>query len=130
MVLTKQQKRAKIAYDRVKEDVTKEPEKIKDAYVKIAKRFPALVHNCGLVQAVAFVEAKKEDEKKEKKIWGVYLSHIIAVLNESEKKETVIKDLGEVSRTAGLMEYQRLSRNVIASATWIKRYAEALLGEE
>jgi hypothetical protein len=39
-------------------------------------------------------------------------------------------DLGAVSRSAGLVEYQRLTREAIESGTWLKRYSEALLDDD
>jgi len=118
MTLTKKQERAKIAYDQVKTDIVGSSVlKEKEDYAQIAKKFPALVHSCGLAQAVAFIEAKEGEVGKK------YLTHVCAVLNEHQ-------DIGDVSRNAELMEYQRFSRDVIESATWIKRYTEALLGEE
>jgi hypothetical protein len=36
-------------------------------------------------------------------------------------------DLGATSRNSDLMKYQRLTYEAIESATWLKRYSEALL---
>lgn len=112
-VLTKNQTRAKRAYDWVSSDETRND---KD-YPKLAKKFPALVHNCGLAQAITFVQAK-EGETGE-----IYLKHLSSVMGLPEN------NLADQSRTEPLMEYLRLSREAIESATWIKRYAEASLKE-
>ena len=109
---TRQQRRAQKAYGCV-HGVT---DKQKD-YAQLAKRFPALVQACGLAQAVSFVQAK------EKEIGGKYLEHLSKVI-ETEN------DLAKASRESDLIKYQRLSREAIEAATWLKRYADALLETE
>jgi len=112
-VLTRNQVRAKIAYNLVSSPEAKGD---KD-YPKLAKKFPALVHTCGLAQAIAFVRAKEGDTGT------VYLNHLSSVMGRSRN------DLEERSHSALLPEYQILSLEAIESASWIKRYAEALLKE-
>jgi len=113
-VITRQQKRAQVAYSCVSEVRANKKE-----YKQLAKRFPALVHTCGLAQATAFVTAKEE------KVGKPYLSHLSLVMN-LKKGE----DISEISRTAPLREYQYLTYEVTESATWLKRYCEALIQEE
>lgn len=112
-IRTRNQIRAKIAYDAVSSSEAKDD---KD-YPKLAKKFPALAHNCGLAQAIAFVRAKDGNTGT------VYLNHLSSVMGRSRN------DLEERSHCALLPEYQRLSLEAIESASWIKRYAEALLKE-
>jgi CRISPR-associated protein Cmr5 len=103
---TKQQDRAQKAYKCLS------PEReVGDEYRQFAKRFPALVHSCGLAQAVAFAQSKDK---------SVYLDDLASVMNISNSQE-----LANVSRTVDLVEYQRTTREAIECATWIKRYAEA-----
>ena len=104
-VLTRNQVRAKIAYNLVSSPEAKGD---KD-YPKLAKKFPALVHTCGLAQAIAFVRAKEGDTGT------VYLNHLSSVMGRSRN------DLEERSHSALLPEYQRLSLEAIESASWIKR---------
>ena len=111
-IQTRQQKRAQVAYS----CVSSRPEKGDEEYIQLAKKFPALVHTCGIAQATAFVQAKEE------KVGKVYLAHLSKVMALPEESE-----LGEKSRNSNLIEYQRLSYEAIESATWLKRYAEALL---
>jgi len=112
---TRQQKRAKIAYDCIKkvEPLTD----VKDDYSNLAKKFPALVQSCGLAQTIAFVEAKDKRTN--------YLKHLSKVMARNENE-----DLGTASREADLIEYQRLSYEAIEAATWLKRYSEALLEKD
>jgi CRISPR-associated protein Cmr5 len=118
---TRQQVRAQIAYKCISRRINAEDERQKNEnieYSQLAKRFPPLVHNCGLAQALAFVQAKEKDQN----IGEAYISHLSKVMGLGDN----IK-LGDLSRNADLKEYQRLTREAIESAAWIKRYAEALL---
>lgn len=108
-IQTRQQKRAHIAYECVSSRGEKDT-----GYSQLAKRFPALVQSCGLAQSLAFVAAK------EGQIGRDYIDHLTQVMNEKG-------DLGESSRKSDLMKYQRLTYEAIESATWLKRYSEALL---
>ena len=82
-------------------------------YTSFALAFPALIHSCGLAQAVAFATAKKQAD---------YLADIQEVFNAIDRAG----DLMERSREAGLAEYSRISRHALAAASWIKRYCQAL----
>lgn len=113
---TRQQKRAQKAHLFVKSRLEGKKGNNKD-YVQIARRFPALVQSCGLAQALAFVDAKEGQTGKD------YINHLAGVMN-------VTEDLGEASRKSDLMKYQRLNYEAIESATWLKRYSEALLGTD
>ncbi|MFB3764599.1 MAG: type III-B CRISPR module-associated protein Cmr5 [Methanotrichaceae archaeon] len=106
---TRQQKRAQTAY----ECISSRKKGDKD-YSQLAKRFPALVQSCGLAQSLAFVAAKEGSTGED------YMVHLAQVMNEEG-------DLGALSRNSELMEYQRLTYEAIESATWLKRYSEALL---
>jgi len=106
---TRQQKRAQKAYDCVLSRGKKDEE-----YSQLAKRFPALVQSCGLAQALAFISAKEGPTGRD------YTTHLAQVMDEKG-------DLGAVSRNSELMKYQRLTYEAIESATWLKRYSEALL---
>jgi CRISPR-associated protein Cmr5 len=105
---TKQQDRAQKAFDCIS-SVRKD----NDNYCQFAKKFPALVHNCGLAQAVAFFQSKKGT---------AYLDDLAKVMGKKDNEE-----IGDLSRTVDLLEYQHLTREAIESATWIKRYSEAIL---
>ena len=113
---TRGQKRAKEAYKCVNLVAVK-----KDDYLQIAKKFPALVQACGLAQALAFVEAK------EGATGTSYVEHLARVVGWVDKKGKAIGDLGKEARASDLMRYQRLTIEAIESATWLKRYSEALM---
>jgi len=109
-ILTRQQKRAQAAHGRVTTQIGRVD---KDKYSQLAKKFPALVHSCGLAQAVAFVDAKEGNTG------STYLQDLACVMKE--------EDLKVMSRTSPLIRYQRLTLEAIESATWLKRFSEALL---
>jgi len=90
------------------------PEERKIRITVNSQKFLALVHNCGLAQAIAFVQAKEGNTG------DAYISHLAQTMGETE-------DIRLISRSADLMKYQRLTREAIESATWLKRYSEALL---
>jgi CRISPR-associated protein Cmr5 len=102
-----------------------------DEYVSFAKRFPALVHTCGLAQAVAFAEAKgTSKEGQPKKPETKYLEDIAAVLNAGGHAPIdSAQKLAETTRSERLGGYLRLSRDAIQAASWLKRYVEAASGE-
>lgn len=91
-------------------------------FVSTVKKFPALIHTCGLAQAVAFAMAKKDDE---------YIGYLAEVLRASGHTElTNAKDLDDQARTSSLSAYLRLSRDAISAASWLKRYIEAAVEDE
>jgi CRISPR-associated protein Cmr5 len=110
---TKEQRRAERAFGRVA-PLAKKPEKEQKEFRSFAESFPTLIHSCGLVQALAFASAKKRED---------YIKDLCCVMSESEDTDA----LYEQSRTAGLSEYLLLAREALAAASWLKRYAQALL---
>jgi CRISPR-associated protein Cmr5 len=87
-------------------------------YTTFAKKFPSLIHTCGLAQAIAFAQAKKETE---------YLDDLAEVLKSAQFTGVNNKDdLAKKSRHENLSGYLRLSRNTLLAAGWLKRYVEAL----
>lgn len=115
-VHTRSQRLAQAAFGRIAKY-----EKLDRYFVSFAKRFPALVHACGLAQAVSFARAKKH---------AGYVEDLAAVLRSSGHPElTSAQTLDDQTRTQPLSGYLRLSRDAIHAAGWLKRYVEAA-GEE
>lgn len=125
-VHTRSQKLAQAAYPRIANRIPpgtdpKNFTKDQREYRTFAKKFPALIHTCGLAQAVTFALAKQEND---------YIEDLAAVLRESGHAEiTSAQALHERARTQPLSGYLRLSRDAINAASWLKRYVEAA-GEE
>jgi CRISPR-associated protein Cmr5 len=107
------QKMAEVAFARVNERSRQDGF---DKYETFAKKFPSLVHACGLAQAVAFAEAKDET---------TYLGHLADVIRATGENVPSRNVLAERSRTAQLNDYLRLSRLSLLAAGWLKRYVEA-----
>ena len=111
---TRSQQWAQRAFERVSE---RKGDAKQAEYLTFAKRFPSLIHTCGLAQALAFAQARMH---------GEIVADLASVLD-VKGGATV---LAERSRTVPLGSYLRLSREALAAAGWIKRYAEALLKEK
>ncbi|QTX32133.1 type III-B CRISPR module-associated protein Cmr5 [Aminithiophilus ramosus] len=88
-------------------------EKEEKKYCSLALSFPALIHGCGLAQALSFAMAKKR---------GDLADDLAATLGKPSGEA-----LAEESRKAPLKDYLLLSREALEGAGWIKRYAATLL---
>lgn len=116
-IQTHSQKMAQAAYLRI---VERNPS---EAFVSFAREFPSLVHSCGLAQAVAFAKAKKEHHKQ-------YLEDLAAVLSATGHTDAASMDnLETATRENSVLAYVRLSRSALQAANWLKRYVEAMEGE-
>ena len=121
---TRSQKLAQAAFARI----TKYGKPNKE-YVSFAKKFPALIHTCGLAQAVGFADAKRKKGELDGCPEGLYLEDLAAVLRSSEQHDIPSGDiLKKQTRELPLSGYLRLSRDAINAAGWLKRYTEALEG--
>ena len=131
-VHTRSQKLAQAAFLRIQArdgEMTKEDFK---EYVTVVKKFPSLVHTCGLAQAVAFYEAKGNTKPgKPEKPHLRYLKDLAAVLTSVGHQQIVtVEQLTNKVRTEPISGYLRLSRDTINAATWLKRYVEAVAPDE
>jgi len=96
-------------------------------YETVARRFPSLIHTCGLAQAVAFAQAKRNQKKPEGGPECQYLADLAAVLHAGGHTEVTSADsLADHSRDDAVTTYLRLSRDALDATVWLKRYAEAL----
>ena len=100
-----------------------------DEYVTLAKKFPALVHSCGLAQAVSFALAKSAASGTEVNIERQYLEDLTAVLAGYDYAFESSSQLVAATQTDQLFAYLRVSRDVLAAAGWLKRYVETLIEE-
>jgi len=112
---TKAQRWAEDAYNRVKARVQAgKAEKYKD----MALKFPVLVRQAGLSQALAFVASRGEEAHKQ----------LVEDLARTLGREG-LASLAEEARKAELLAYLRLTREVLGAAEWYKRFAQALIKE-
>ncbi|MFQ3582162.1 MAG: type III-B CRISPR module-associated protein Cmr5 [Chloracidobacterium sp.] len=121
-VHTRSQKIAQAAYSQIAVHTGDGARKPNKEFVSTVKKFPALIHTCGLAQAVAFALAKKEDE---------FIDYLAVVLRAAGHDYiTDAQSLDQAARTQPLSTYLRLSRDALNAASWLKRYVEAAVGEE
>jgi len=127
-VNTRSQKLAQAAYACVEQ---RKNGKDFGEYETVARKFPALIHTCGLAQAAAFAQAKRKKDKSTGGAECEYLADLAAVLIAGGHAEFPdANGLAAHTRTDGLTTYLRLSRDAIDAAVWLKRYAEALSEEK
>ena len=119
-ILTKEQEMAQKAWKCVSDRRSSFKDEDFDKYSSFALAFPALIHSCGLVQAVAF--ASRDDKDDKKSFLRDFMKDLQDVFNTIDKAG----DLKVRSREAELAEYSRISRHALAAASWIKRYCQAL----
>lgn len=120
---TRDQERAQTAYARV-DDVRKRAigGRYAAEYKTQCLHLPALIHQCGLCQALAFLEAKSAGSDG-KKHFRQLLEDVASISGLAQSGG----ELADKARTAGVQEYQRMTNEAMACAQWLKRYAEALL---
>jgi CRISPR-associated protein Cmr5 len=114
---TRSQRLAQAAFTQIAIHTGNGQRKPEKDFVSSVKKFPALIHTCGLAQAVAFALAKKDRE---------LIDSLAVVLRESGHPDVAdARMLDHLARTSDLNAYLRLSRDAIDAASWLKRYVEA-----
>jgi len=101
------------------EQVSRVREEHKKKYGSLAHRLPVLVRTAGLAQALAFVEARGKEA-------GQQLLQDIAEVVGVGNREALLKR----SREAKLLEYMDLTRRVLATLDWYRRFAQSVLKVE
>ena len=112
--------------------------KIRKEYGIQCLRLPATIHECGLCQTLAFIEAKAKGtsggEESGKKHFGALLDDLAEALGVSDRIAANGvpamprgQILAQMARDEDLTEYQKLSRDALHCANYLKRYAEAIL---
>lgn len=91
----------------------------KQKYGTMAHKLPMLIRNAGLVQALAFVEARGEEAQKQ------LVAHLAQTINFEGVSD--IDDLTRLSREADLATYMLLTRRVMSALLWYKRFTETVL---
>lgn len=110
---TRSQTWAQDAYERVKERAKRGDAR---EYKDMALKFPVLVRQAGLSQALAFVDSRGKEAHK---ALGDDLARTLG--------RGGLRDLAEKARKAELLQYLRLTREVLVVAEWYKRFAQALI---
>jgi CRISPR/Cas system CMR-associated protein Cmr5 small subunit len=106
--MTREQTRAHEAYRRIG-NVPKEEHK---EYGGNCLRLPAMIHQCGLCQTLAFLQAKGAKNPAFRRI----LDDLAGVTGLAASGDA----LADATRAADLGRYQRFTREVLAGATYLK----------
>lgn len=87
-------------------------------YGSLAHKLPILIRTAGLAQALAFADTRKPAAQQK------LLSHLDEVVLGAGTSQT----LAEISRNLPLLDYMRLTNDVLLALTWFKRFAQSILG--
>ncbi len=104
-------------YNQHKSD-SKKDKAYRKKYGTMAHKLPILVRTAGLVQAVAFVDAKSQKVPA----WQQYLDDVAQTVNHPDGQALL-----EASQRANLSAYILLTHRVSAALVWYKRFAESIL---
>lgn len=91
----------------------------KQKYGTMSHKLPVLVRTAGLVQALAFVEARGEQPHHQ------LLADLAETLGYNSRDELLQR-----SRVAELEEYMYVTQRVLTAMLWYKRFAQSVLGVE
>jgi len=96
----------------------------KKTYGSLCHNFPIMVLRSGLSQAVAFIWVKSKNNADTP--YGQFLKHLAELTGENSNPETFQQNINSKE----LLEYQRLTRKILAASIWYKRFAVSILGVE
>jgi CRISPR-associated protein Cmr5 len=120
IIRTRDQKRAELVFPKVQE---LEGENLAKTYGAVALSAATLIRTAGLVQAIAFYEAKGKDHH------NIFLEHLKAELNDLGVLPAG-QGLRQYAASCDLLAYMRLTRETIALCQWHKRFAQSVLKVE
>jgi CRISPR-associated protein Cmr5 len=115
--MTLRNNNAQAVYQRISLLATKD-ETFRTRYGTLAHRLPVLIRTAGLTQAIAFVSVRGKDE-------GQQLMRDVA-----HSMGMTDEQLATKSRTAPVLEYMRLTQQMLSILVWYKRFAQTVLGVE
>lgn len=113
---TRDQRWASKAYEKVSSYKNNGESDLKK-YGGLAHKLPILIRSAGLVQALAFIESRHGKQGEH------LLDHLAQTLGYQRRQE-----LMEKSRSAGVLQYAQLTREVLGACLWFKRFAVSVLG--
>ena len=133
-IKTVEQKRSEFALKCVKnvlsEAVSEEgEEKLPGNYKSLVKKFPMMVLKNGLLQTIAFVEAKSRNNCQH----NILLEHLRDYLNFWSPLGIKLgnKRLSEyLSSDTHTSQYRNITTDLLTFTKWLGRYAEALIEQE
>lgn len=118
---TLQQEYARKVYERVESFEQQYPPKSakRTRYGSMAHKFPVLVRQAGLIQALAFVQTRGKDAHKA-------LLEDLAQVVAAQDASAFVKRCQE----AGLTDYMWLTHQTFYALEWFKRFAQSVLEVE
>ncbi len=117
---TLQQRYAKAVYQRIQDVKQSYPDDKQKEYGALALKFPVLVRQAGLFQALTFIAARLRDAHKRR-----ILDDLAQVLDAGSGD-----DLLKRAQEASLSEYMFLTQRVLWALEWFKRFAQSELKVE
>ncbi|MCC6585131.1 MAG: type III-B CRISPR module-associated protein Cmr5 [Bryobacterales bacterium] len=123
---TQDQARAEAAFECVNRVWLGKNTELKKKYSTQCRRLPQLIQQCGLCQTVAFLSSKPTDAA----FSGALKDFAEVVATSARDTDTTVETFAKRTRELPVREYQWLSRHALQCASWMKRYAEALLPKE
>lgn len=125
--------RAEFAYKCAK-DITEKEEDIRKNYRSYVRGLPAMILTNGLGQALAFINAKKENpEKNQKNAYNYLYEHIEEYMKSGNTVKISVengKNLVEWVISIDSQRYRWATEEILAFSNWLRRFAEALIPEE
>jgi CRISPR-associated protein Cmr5 len=134
---TTEQKRAERALKCVRN--VKDDKDIKASeYVTLAKRAPANIQTNGLGQTLAFWRSKRKDKQGNIKPEGVIYEHVSSWVckqmnwqhSPNDRDKNLDKHLLVHLTQCSTGDYRRATVEAMAFLSWLKRFAEAELGDD
>ncbi len=119
---TRSQQHSKKVYEQISSLVLDADKK--KTYGSLCHNFPLMVLRSGLSQAIAFIWVKSKGVESTPQ--GQFLKHL-SHLTEGAHNESASQFQQRINQ-AELIEYQRLTRKILAASIWYKRFAESILG--
>lgn len=107
--------------------IAKGEEKIESKYATLAKKLPSMIVHNGLITTIAFLRSKEKNEEDATKL---LLSQLIEYLSKELKTENNYDAVIAKLHNIDLIDYIRISNEMIAFSTWLKRIAEGELENE
>jgi len=127
---TMEQKRALFAYQKVQEIDRKTGDQDKKEYRSKIQKFPAMVQSCGLIQSIAFYEAKGGKDGEISHILKEWFDNSDLGFPWPANFQHNQPQLGNALAQLDTELYRMATREALAFLTWLKRAAEAILPED
>lgn len=117
---TLEQTRASQAFTDVKE-IHKKPKEAQRKYATLAHKLPSLISNCGLCQALYYIESRGKEEGQ------FFLGHLAGQLHRVNSGISDASQLLERARDAKVAEYLWLTSEAMSVAAWYRRMVQSIL---